>query len=178
MFLALIIFSIKLKNHTIKTKKIEFSLAGQKITYEIARDFSNLEIAYHIYIELITRKAALPFDEENDIILEVYNSWYQLFGIIRNEIKSVNGSVLLNKNRTLPLIEITTKILNDGLRPHLTKYQGRFRNWLDKHPDPDITPQELQRLYPEYTTLITDLKNVNIALVNYSKELHAFIYQN
>ena len=40
-------------------------------------------VAWKLYIELTTRKAALPFDENHDLIAEVYDSMYVLFGITR-----------------------------------------------------------------------------------------------
>jgi len=64
--------------------KLKYSFSGQEVEYEIKKDFNNIEIAHRIYVELITRKAALPIDEANDVITEVYNSWCSLFQITRH----------------------------------------------------------------------------------------------
>ncbi|MGE4423597.1 MAG: hypothetical protein AB7D39_14985 [Pseudodesulfovibrio sp.] len=161
-----------------KSQVFEFNIAGQKYSYTLERDYSNVEIAHRIYVELVTRKAAIPFDEENDIVEEVYNSWYSLFGIIREEIKRISGQALLKDNKSLPLIELTTAILNKGLRPHLTKYQGRFRKWCGLANSPaEGSPQECQELYPDYETLVADLKTVNNLLVEYAEQLKTFIYE-
>lgn len=160
----------------VKEKKIELNIAGQKHTYVIQRSTISVEIAYRIYIELITRKAAIPFDEENDIIVDVYNSWYNLFGVIREEIKQLDGDTLIIGNKTQALINISTDILNLGLRPHLTKFQGRFRKWLVEHDSNDQSPQEIQRNYPEYTLLVHDLKLVNNTLIEYASNLNELIY--
>ncbi len=61
------------------------NIGGQELTYEIERNSLNLEVAHTIYIELITRKAALPYDEEHDIIVEIYDSWCQLFKTTREK---------------------------------------------------------------------------------------------
>ena len=61
------------------------------MTFKVKRNTENLFIANRIYLELVTRKAALPFDEDNDVIVEVYDSWYTLFSTIREEIKNVPG---------------------------------------------------------------------------------------
>lgn len=161
-------------------KEVTVSIGGQELKYEIERNSLNLEIAHRIYIELITRKAALPFDENNDIISEIYDSWYQLFKTTREEIKAINGDSLLEKKSSDKLISMATKVLNDGLRPHLTKYQGRYRRWytsqLDKPENLDRSPQQIQSAYPELEELINSIKNVNQLLSQYAEELREFIY--
>lgn len=155
---------------------IEIS-GSPKVIFKVQRNDANLFIANRIYIELITRKAAIPIDEENDVIEEVYNSWYKLFGIIRDEIKKVPGSYLKSHDPTIALIGLTTKILNEGLRPHLTEHQARFRKWYEqeKAKNEDISPQELQRRYRDYDNLIESMKQVNQTLIQYSNELNKLI---
>jgi len=164
----------------VKWYEMEFEISGSpKAKFKVRRNSENLYIANRIYIELTTRKAALPIDEENDVIEEIYNSWYKLFEIIRDEIKSLPGEYLKNHDSTNALLGLTSKILNDGLRPHLTKYQAKYRWWLKKEQekgiDDDLTPQEIQKNYPEYKELIQSMKEVNILLINYSKELNKLI---
>lgn len=148
-----------------------------KAFFKVQRNDDNLFIANRIYIELTTRKAAIPIDEENDVIEEVYNSWYKLFGIIRDEIKTVPGSYLKSHNPTIALIGLTTKILNEGLRPHLTEHQAKFRKWYEqeKEKKEKISPQELQRRYPDYDNLMESMKQVNQTLIQYSNELNKLI---
>lgn len=87
------------------------------------------EIAYKIWVELITRKIAIPVDKENDVIVEVYDSWNIAFHEIRKLLKEIPGKHLDNAS---DLITITTAVLNDGLRPHLTKWQAKYRKWYDE----------------------------------------------
>ena len=70
------------------------------------------------------------------------------------------------------LIELTEKVLNVGLRPHLTKWQAKFRRWYEKEMSKESvkTPQEIQREYPEYSSLINDLISTNEKMIEY-KEL-------
>lgn len=157
---------------------LEIEISGSpKAHFKVQRNDENLFIANRIYIELTTRKAAIPIDEENDVIEEVYNSWYKLFGIIRDEIKTVPGSYLKSHNPTIALIGLSTKILNEGLRPHLTEHQAKFRKWYEqeKEKNEKISPQELQRRYPEYDNLIESMKQVNQTLIQYSNELKKLI---
>lgn len=161
-------------------QSLEVEISGTpKMTFKVERNFENLYIANRIYIELTTRKAAIPIDEEHDIIEDIYDSWYHLFGIIRDEIKTVPGKYLKDHDPTKALIGLTRRILNDGLRPHLTEHQGKFRNWLKiAKEDPenkDLSPQELQRMYPDYARLIASMKSVNTILAKYADELDKLI---
>lgn len=146
---------------------------------KIIRSQENLYVANRIYIELVTRKAAIPFDEENDVIKEIYDSWYSLFTSIRNEIKTLPSEFLNNHKSSNELIDLTTKILNDGLRPHLTIHQARFRKWykeeLEKESSKGKSPQEIQINYPNYLELIGSMKDVNSTLKEFSNELKTFI---
>lgn len=154
---------------------MKYSMGGAEIEYSILRDYTNIEIAHRIYIELITRKAAVPIDETNDVIIEVYNSWYALFQVIRDEAKKVTGKMLRDQKSTRELIKLLTDLLNCGLRPHLTEYQALFRKWyteeIGKKENLGRTPQEIQRDYKEYGKLIESLKDVNVTVVQYTKQL-------
>ena len=67
------------------------------------------------------------------------------------------------------LIELTEKILNNGLRPHLTIWQAKYRKWYENELDnnTDDTPQKLQQKYPLYTELIDDLIVTNKRMIEY-----------
>jgi len=75
---------------------------------------------------------------------------------------------------------MVTRVLNEGLRPHLTRFQGKFRKWyakeLDKDENTELSPQEIQAKYPEFKELIKSMKEVNILLRTYAEELNKFIY--
>jgi len=161
-------------------QSMEVEISGTpKMTFKVERNYENLYIANRIYIELTTRKAAIPIDENNDSIEEIYDSWYHLFGIIRDEIKTVPGKYLKDHDPTKALIGLTRKILNDGLRPHLTEHQAKFRYWLEKAKkdtnNSSLSPQELQLKYPDFANLVSSMKNVNSILSTYAIELDKLI---
>ncbi len=118
----------------------------------------------------------MPFDLENDVIVEVYNSWYVLFGEIRNLVKEIPAGQIKDEN-TQKLVNLLVDSLNKGLRPHLTKWQAKFRKWYDnevkKHDDK--TPQEIQKMYPLHNDLIHDLLVINQQMVAYTVELKKII---
>jgi len=111
-------------------------------------------LAWKLYIQLVTRKAALLFDDEYDLVADVYDSLFALFKETRvlllelppNEFRKKQGISVL-----------ALRILNDGLRPHLTRWQAEFREWwkkqlpLDRN---DETLQTAQSRYPRFNELV------------------------
>jgi hypothetical protein len=143
-----------------------------KSSHEVA------QIAHKAWSELITRKAGLQFEPDHDVIVEVYNSWYQLFVEMRLLVKEIPAKHL-KKDGTKKLVNILIDSLNKGMRPHLTKWQAKFRRWyeieLRKNIDNDKTPQEIQRQYPFYNDMVQDLILVNQQLVTYTAEIKKLI---
>ena len=135
------------------------------------------KIALKTWVEIMTRKVGLTFEEDKDVIVEVYNSWYKLFEIIRELLKNVEPN---KKDKNVEKLEdILIKTLNEGLRPHLTKWQAKFRRWYDielkKEENNKVPPQEIQKRYEEYDNLVKDLKNTNEKMVQFAQELKKLI---
>lgn len=133
-------------------------------------------LAHQAWVELTTRKAALPFDEENDVIVEVYNSWYELFRALRELAKNVPVRKGLRKDSdAAKLVEILSGALNTGLRPHLTRWQARFRRWYQEESNEpacaNLSPQEIQQRFPQYDELIVSLTAVNSGLIDFAESL-------
>jgi len=144
---------------------------------ELRPNVEDIQIAHRIWAELVTRKAALPIDPENDLLTEIYDSWYALFGRVRQLIGDIPGHLISKEESTQQLVRIATDTLNLGLRPHLTRWQARFRNWFAQRADQlkERTPHELQRGFPEYAQLIEDMKQVNRQLIQYAGELQKIV---
>jgi len=157
--------------------EIKYKIGGTEVKYSIVRNYQNVEIAHKIYIELITRKAAIEIDENNDVIVEIYNSWYSLFQITREQLKSIDGKLLTDNNTSKDLVRLLTDILNKGLRPHLTQYQAEFRKWYkEKLTDSkNKSPQQIQTEFDKYDALISSMKEVNHILIKYSIQLKRII---
>jgi len=146
---------------------------------EIIPNTENIRIAYQAWIELTTRKVALPFDETNDVIVDVYNSCYEVFGRLRDLAKSIPAHHLRESEDTRKLVEVMIKVLNEGLRPHLTSWQAKFRRWysveVEKEENKSLPPQQIQKKYPAYAELVTDLKKVHEDVVDYVEFLRQMV---
>ena len=151
------------KSLTIDEVNLGIGNSSVKISYSK----KDQEIAYKIWVELSTRKIGLRFDKENDVIKEVYDSWYTFFETARELLKDIPGNRIPYSGG---LIELTEKVLNIGLRRHLTKWQAQYRSWYEEELKRDGgTPQDIQKKYPEYNALVEDLLETNEKMIEYKK---------
>jgi hypothetical protein len=168
--IALLLYRRYRKKTSWRAVEAEFPFGIGKVRLQPNHD--DIQIAHKAWVELATRKAGLPLDEDNDTIVELYNSWYDLFREMRNLAKQIPAEKIRENKNTQELVRLLVEVLNQGLRPHLTRWQSRFRRWYDeaikKEENKNRTPQEIQRDYPEYEALIADMKAVNEGLVIYT----------
>ena len=141
---------------------IENKISEEKISHEIKA------FVKRIYLELKTRKAAIPIDEDNDVIEEIYNSWHKLFPIFRDELEKLPSNYLKDLESPKSIVGLTNKTLNETLRLHLTEHQAKFRSWLqnakNNPKNKNVNPQELQKKYPDYIQLMQSMKEMNTNL--------------
>ena len=171
---ALIFFIVNFLNRKRKYRvtsvsvNLPFNLGN--ITYEPTEE--DRIVAWKLYTQLKTRKAALFFDENQDVIAEVYDSLYELFPIARDLLMSLH---IYEIERSPSIAELILRVQNDGLRPHLTKWQSDFRRWWDKalaNPKyENLRPQDIQKKFPKYDELIGELKEMNVELNKYAEDL-------
>ena len=162
------------KKFKIVTMNINIANIGS-VSIEKNRDIS--KIAHKAWVEIMTRKVGLLFEEDKDVIVEVYNSWYALFELIRELLKEIEPR---KKDTEIEKLEdILIKTLNYGLRPHLTKWQAKFRRWYEQEigieENQKLSPQEIQRKYDKYDELVEDLKKTNKQMVQFAEELKKLI---
>lgn len=166
-----------LQRKRFKTTKLTINLGGVG-QVELTPNTQDLKIAHQIWTELVTRKVAIPIDPEHDVIHEIYDSWYHLFGRVRLLIADIPATQIHDHESTNLLVDIAVKTLNEGLRPHLTRWQARYRHWYKntREKNPSLSPQELQQTYPHYDDLMTDMRVVNKQLEEYAVELKKLLF--
>ncbi len=149
------------------------SVAILSTTWEIERNRLTAKLAHEAYIELVTRKAAMKFDERHDVIAEIYNSWYELFGEIRRLARQLDPDEMGRNKDLQQLHDLLITVLNRGLRPHLTRWQASFRRWYDAESErrPTESPQEIQRRFPEYDELVGSLRDANCLVLRLTEDL-------
>ena len=175
-------YKIKKKNAQFDIEKVEINVGNQKVT--IKPNYEDMQIAYRLWTELSTRKIGLEIDFDNDVIDDVYESWYSFFQITRNMVGDIPVSQIRKNESTRQIVKMSLTILNDGLRPHLTKWQANFRGWYAykikqcEQKNEYCSPQELQKEFSLYSDLIEDMREVNKRLIQYRDGLKAIFMSN
>lgn len=161
---------------TFEINEAEFGLGDQKI--KLSPNVTDQQIAYKIWVELSTRKIGIPIDTANDVISEIYDSWFNFFSVTRELIKDVPVQKFRRKD-TEQIVRLSIEVLNQGIRPHLTLWQARFRRWYENQlkleANADVHPQDIQRKFPQFSDLERDLLEVNQRLINYRQKMYEII---
>lgn len=158
----------KLNRKNIQVKEWKLGIGQNTITLKYNK--KDQEIAYKLWVELSTRKIGILFDPDNDVIEEVYNSWYEFFAIARELLKEIPASRI---PYSYDLIQLTENILNIGLRPHLTEWQAQYRKWYTEAAKGNKKPpQEIQRDFDDYEALVNDLIKTNMQMIEYKDLMH------
>ena len=156
----------------------QFGFAGA--TVSMKPNATDRQVAYAIWVELATRKIGLPIDLDNDVLIELYESWHAFFAVTRDLIKTVPVTKLASPS-TRAIVQLSVDVLNLGIRPHLTLWQARFRRWYDfelarSGGGGEEDPQEIQRRFPKFTELTSDLHRVNKGLIAYRDKMAEIVY--
>lgn len=128
---------------------------------------------------MATRKVGLPIDLSHDLVGEIYDSWYAFFKAARELTKAIPLHKDPQCAQLCQLVRLSHAVLNEGLRPHLERWQGKFRHWMtdggDRSQSPGLTPQHAQTLFPDWPLLREDLLAANRRLVGYLANLEIML---
>lgn len=173
LLLGWLLWKKRLSGYFQSDVELQINLGGIG-SVSIKPNYEVKQIAHQAWVELKTRKAGLPIDKDNDIISDIYKSWYLLFSEIRTLTKNIPASKLKNED-TCKLVELLIETLNNGLRPHLTRWRAKYERWYDKavakSDHDELTPQDIQNRYPQYKELVEDMVKINEQLVQYTGEI-------
>lgn len=161
---------------TFEIDQAEFGLGTQRI--KLSPNITDQQIAYKIWVELSTRKIGIPIDTTNDVVAEIYDSWFNFFSVTRELIKDVPVQKF-RRTDTEQIIRLSIEVLNQGIRPHLTQWQARFRRWYENQlkieSNTAVHPQDIQKQFPQFSELERDLLEVNQRLINYRLKMYELI---
>ncbi len=158
----------------------DIGIGSQKFKFK--PNLIDKQVAYAIWVELSTRKIGLPIDFDDDVIAEIYDSWHGFFTVTRDLVKGIPAQKF-RKSSTQKIIGLSIEVLNEGLRPHLTKWQARFRHWYDRelrnydngNGEEVLDPQGIQERFPKYGELKTDMERVNKSLMKYREQMRRLV---
>jgi hypothetical protein len=150
-----------------KLKKVSVSLPFGLGSAEWETDQTQRKAAWSLYVELVTRTAVQPLDVDRGLLRETLTSLNSLFGTTRQILKEAGPNVGASRH-SVGGIAIT--VLNNGLRPFLSKWHPRLQAW-ELQKSPQSTLQEHERVWPEITELRYELALLREHLEEYADAL-------
>lgn len=185
-FAILVAWRIYAGGFTFKSFELDqadIGIGNQK--FSLKPNITDKQVAYAIWVELSTRKIGLPIDFENDVISEVYDSWHGFFTVTRELVKGIPAQKV-KRDSTQKIVRLSIEVLNEGLRPHLTRWQARFRHWYDRElkkydtssSEEVLDPQLIQERFPKFNELKIDMERVNQSLIKYRQQMHRLVLKD
>lgn len=118
------------------------------------------QVAWKLFVETVTRITTQPLDDQAGLIREALTSLYSLFATTRDTLKNSRPSLPAAGNQTVEHLAVT--MLNWELRPFLSKWHPRLREFEQTHPD------EAESGWPEVAECRGELRDVQERLRAYA----------
>ncbi|MFI6649885.1 hypothetical protein ACIBI8_20000 [Streptomyces sp. NPDC050529] len=121
-----------------------------ELTFAVNND--SRQVAWHMFVETVTRVSTQPLVGDEGIVREALTSMYGLFATTRETLKATRPSPAVPSGQTVEYLAIT--MLNRELRPFLSKWHPRLGEFEQAHPhgsesawtDNEACRAELQRV--------------------------------
>ncbi|MBF2089484.1 MAG: hypothetical protein IGR80_16570 [Synechococcales cyanobacterium K44_A2020_017] len=123
--------------------------------------------AWELYIELVTRIAVQSMDSDLGTLREAMNSLYSLFGSTRDILRKAGPKVGASRDS---VGGIAIAVLNNGLRPFLSKWHPLLQDWEVKRAE-GISVQVHEKAWDMESTLRGDLEKLRSNLEQYAHAL-------
>lgn len=157
-------------NIYITTTDITVPFAGTSFSLNIAKN--DRVAAWKIYSQIKTRVAAVKFDPDVDSAMAVHDSLYKLFDIIREQITMIPIERIM-KDKSDNTVKFYLSILNDGIRPHLSKWHIPLKQYIEneKIKNKELSIIEIEKKYPQREELIRSIHDMNERMDSFSEQL-------
>jgi hypothetical protein len=106
--------------------------------------------AWELYVELVTRIAVQSLDPNVGLIREALNSLYSLFSSTREILRKAGPKVGASKSS---VGGIAIAVLNQGLRPFLSKWHPELQEWEAQKPM-GVSAKSHEHAWTEKITLL------------------------
>ncbi|MBU7585331.1 MAG: hypothetical protein KAF91_20990 [Nostoc sp. TH1S01] len=123
--------------------------------------------AWSLYVELVTRIAVQPLQMEQGLVREAMNSLYSLFGTTREILKAAGPDVGASRDS---VGGIAIAVLNNGLRPFLSKWHPLLQAWEARRPV-GVSPKEHEQSWSEEAVARLELEALRVGLEQYAQAL-------
>jgi len=150
----------------IKAKSLKLGLPFGLGEIEFEANEVEQRAAWSLYVELITR-VAIQRRRGDSSLREALNSLYDLFRLTRTILREAGPAVAHGPKSFGP---IALKILNEGLRPFMSKWHPQLQSY-EKQCPPDISPIEHERRWQERQEMQMELRDLQRQMEIYAEAL-------
>lgn len=157
------------KPNPVVLKKITLSLPFGIGGVEMEPDSTERDAAWELYVELVTRIAVQSLHPQEGLVREAMNSLYSLFGSTREILRKAGPKVGASHDS---VGGIAIAVLNNGLRPFLSKWHPLLQEWEEQKAD-GVSPQAHERLWDNEMTARGELDALRSDLAKYAEALGA-----
>jgi hypothetical protein len=155
------------KSDPAKLKKVSVSLPFGMGSAEWEADSTQRRAAWALYVELVTRIAVQELADDAGLVREAMNSLYTLFGTTREILRAAGPDVGASRESVGGL---AIAVLNQGLRPFLTKWHPMLQIWEAQRPT-ERSPKEHEQQWTEEAALRQELAALRGQLSIYAQAL-------
>ena len=134
---------------------------------EWTEDPTQRKAAWELYVELMTRIAVQPLPEGQGLLREALSSLHSLFPSTRDILRKAGPDV--GASRT-SVGGIAIRVLNNGLRPFLTKWQPELLAW-EAGRQTTESPTTHEASWSRAGELRSELRTIQSALARYAAAL-------
>ena len=154
----------------ISTSDVNVSAGG--LSFSLKAGKTDKEVAWKIYTQIKTRITAVSFNEQYDSLQISNKSLHEVFLFIREEISKI-PLARVRSSRNDQMVDFYLSILNNGIRPYLSKWHSPISDWVEKEQkkSPDKSLIEIEKAFPERKEALIDLNDMNLRMNTISEEL-------
>lgn len=123
--------------------------------------------AWELYVELVTRVAVQSLNPQDGLVREAMNSLYSLFGSTREILRKAGPKVGASRDS---VGGIAIAVLNNGLRPFLSKWHPLLLDWEGQKAD-GVSPQIHEKAWSQEIIMRGELNSLHQDLEQYANAL-------
>jgi hypothetical protein len=147
----------------VKATKFTVGLPFNLGQLEFENDEEQQKAAWALYVELSTRIAVQPLQEDEGYLREALTSLYNIFGITREILRNA-GPEIARGSQSLGAIAID--VLNKGLRPFLVKWHPLLKSYEERKPASQST-FDYERAWDQSKEFRKELNQVREQMIIY-----------
>ena len=155
------------KNDPAVLKKVTVSLPFGIGSASWESDPTERNAAWELYVELVTRVAVQSLSPQEGLVREALSSLYSLFGSTRDILRKAGPKVGASHDS---VGGIAIAVLNNGLRPFMSKWHPQLLEWEAKKAD-GVSALAHEKAWEHEATVRGELEALRQDLEQYANAL-------